>query len=191
VFVLGWISYDYYAVQQENKGASLLASAMQADSPELRMQILESVIREYSRTDAALWSKLELGHIDYQEGRFAEAAAKFKATLDKLSSSSPLVPLARLSLAQSYEVGGQYDQAIAQYNLLKKDTGFSRQADLALGRIYMAKGEPVQARKVYEELLQGLVDDPDPALNSKVLAKLANLDVESTSSSSAPEENKK
>ena len=101
------------------------------------------------------WSKLELGHIDYQNGRFDEATAKFKGILDELSPSSPLAPLTRLSLAQSYEEGGQYDQAIAQYNLLKKDAGFRQQANLALGRIFMAKGEESQARKVYEELLQG------------------------------------
>jgi predicted negative regulator of RcsB-dependent stress response len=191
VFVLGWIFYDYYAEQQENKGASLLASAMQADSPEQQVQLLENVIREYSRTDAALWSKLELGHIDYQAGRFDAAAARYKETLDSLSSSSPLLPLARLSLAQSYEENGQYDQAIVQYNLLKKNAGFIRQANLALGRIYMAKGEPAQAYKVYEELLQDLADEPDPALKSKIQAKLASLEAaESISPSSPPEENK-
>ena len=191
VFVLGWIFYDYYAEQQENKGASLLASAMQVDSPEEQVQILQNVITDYSRTDAALWSKLELGHIDYQNGRFDEATAKFKEILDELSPSSPLAPLTRLSLAQSYEEGGQYDQAIAQYNLLKKDAGFRLQANLALGRIFMAKGEESQARKVYEELLQGLADEPDPGVKSKVQAKLASLDVVApTSSSPVPEESK-
>jgi len=191
VFVLGWIFYDYYTEQQENKGASLLASAMQAGSAEQRVPILENVIRDYSRTDAALWSKLELGHIDFQEGRFDKAAARFKEALDELSSASPLMPLARLSLAQCYEQGGQYDQAIAQYNLLKKDAGFTQQANLALGRILIAKGEPAQAREVYEELLQGLTDEPDPALKSKVQAKLSSLDVVApTSPPSSPEENK-
>ena len=191
VFVLGWIFYDYYAEQQENKGASLLASAMQVDSPEEQVQILQNVITDYPRTDAALWSKLELGHIDYQNGKFDEATAKFKEILDGLSPSSPLAPLTRLSLAQSYEEGGQYDQAIAQYNLLKKDAGFRLQANLALGRIFMAKGEESQARKVYEELLQGLADEPDPGVKSKVQAKLASLDVVApTSSSPVPEESK-
>jgi len=191
VFVLGWVFYDYYTEQQENKAASLLASAMQADSPDQRLPMLESVIRDYSRTEAALWSKMELGHIEYQAGSFDKAAAIFKETLDKLPSSSPLLPLARLSLAQSYEEGGEYDLAIAQYTILKKDAGFTRQANLALGRILIAKGETAQARKVYEEILQGMADDPDPALKSKVQAKLTSLDVmEPTSPSFSPEENK-
>ena len=178
VFVLGWVFYDYYAEQQEKKGASLLASAMQVDSSEEQVWILQNVINDYSRTDAALWSKLELGHIDYQDSRFEEASARFKEILDELSPSSSLIPLARLSLAQSYEEGGQFDQAITQYNLLKKEVGFTLQANLALGRIYIAEGEESQARKVYEELLQGLADEPDLALKSKVQAKLASLDVE-------------
>ena len=191
IFVLGWVFYDYYAEQQENKGASLLASAMQVDAMDERVQILENVIMDYSRTDAALWSKLELGHIDFQEGRFDEAAARFKETLYKLSSSSSLEPLVRLSLAQSYEENSQYDQAIAQYNLLKKEAGFKKQANLALGRIYVIKGEESQARKVYEELLQGLTEEPDPALKSKLQAKLASLDLTAPSTSlSSPEESK-
>jgi predicted negative regulator of RcsB-dependent stress response len=191
VFVLGWVFYDYYAEQQESKGASLLASAMQVDSPEEQVHILQNVITDYSHTDAALWSKLELGHIDYRDGRFDEATARFKEILDELSPSSSLAPLARLSLAQSYEEEGQYDQAITQYNLLKKDAGFMQQANLALGRIYMVEGEESQARKVYEELLQGLADEPDPALKSKVQAKLASLDVEApTPPSPVSEESK-
>ena len=182
MFVLGWIFYDYYAEQQENKGASLLASAMQVDSPEERMWILKDVIKDYSRTDAALWSKLEMGHIDYQEGKFNEAAARFKETLDELASSSSLGPLVRLSLAQSYEENNQYDQAIAQYKILQKEAGFKQQANLALGRIYMVKGEKSQARKIYEELLQGLTDESAPALKSKVEAKLASLDLPASTS---------
>ena len=189
--ILGWLSYDYYAAQRENKGAALLASAMQVDSQDLRAQILENVLKDYTRTDAAIWSRLELGNIAYQAGRFEEAAGKFKETLDKLHSASPLIPLVRLSLAQSYEEADQYDQAIAQYNLLKKDTGFKRQANLALGRIFVAKGEADQARRVYEELLQGLAEQPDPELKSKVEATLASLGVVQTTSPSSPPEEKK
>ena len=50
----------------------------------------------------------------FEAGRFDGAAAKYKEILDSLPSGNSLVPLTRLNLAQSFEEGGQYDQAIAE-----------------------------------------------------------------------------
>jgi predicted negative regulator of RcsB-dependent stress response len=190
VLVFSWIFFDYYTEMQEKKGASLLASGLQTESTEQRVELLENVIRDYGRTDAARWSKLELAHLEYKEGRFAAAAAKYKEILDDLPAGNSLVPLTRLNLAQSYEQAGQYDEAIAQFNLLKKSVGFTNQAYMALGRIYMAKDDPVQARKVYEELLKSLNDTPDPVLISQVEAKLASLGAVKPAVLPQPEENK-
>ena len=190
VLVLAWVFYDYYTELQENKGASLLASAMQTEAIEERVQVLENVINDYSRTDAALWSKLELAHLDYQEGRFDAAVAKYEGILAKIPADSSLVPLARMNLAQSYEEIGQYDLAIAQYNLLKKSTGFTEEAHLALGRIYTAKDESAQARKEYEELLSTMRDGADPQLRSMVQALLVSSGGEKIITTSQPEENK-
>ncbi|KPK27076.1 MAG: hypothetical protein AMJ61_06895 [Desulfobacterales bacterium SG8_35_2] len=190
VLVFSWIFFDYYTEMQEKKGASLLASGLQTESTEQRVELLENVIRDYGRTDAARWSKLELAHLEYKEGRFAAAAAKYKEILDDLPAENSLVPLTRLNLAQSYEQAGQYDEAIAQFNLLKKSVGFTNQAYMALGRIYMAKDDPVQVRKVYEELLKSLNDTPDPVLISQVEAKLASLGAEKPAVLPQPEENK-
>jgi predicted negative regulator of RcsB-dependent stress response len=190
VLTLGWIFFDYYTEMQEKKGTSLLASGLQTDSVEQRVQVLENVIKDYGRTDAARWSKIELAHLDYNEGRFEAAAAKYREILDALPADNSLVPLTRLNLAQSYEEAVQYDQAISQYNLLKKSTGFSNQAYWALGRIYMAKEDPIQARRNYEELLASLKEDADPALISQLEAKLATLDAGEPAVSSHPEENK-
>jgi len=190
VLVLGWVFYNYYTELQENKGASLLTSAMQTESAEQQVQILESVIKDYSRTDAARWSKLELAHLDFEAGSFDAAAVKYKEILDSLSSGNPLAPLTRLNLAQSYEEAVQYDQAIAQYTLLKKTSGFENEAYLGLGRIFIAKDEPAQARSAYEELLSVLGDDADPRFKSKVQANLAALDEGKTVTESQPDENK-
>jgi predicted negative regulator of RcsB-dependent stress response len=187
VLLMAWIFFDYYTDTQEKKGASLLASALQTDSPEQRLTELGNVVKDYGRTEAARWAKIELAHVDYKEGNFEAAAAKYKELLDALSADNPLAPLTRLSLAQSYEQAGQYDLAIAQYNLLKKSTGFTEQAYLALGRIYMAKEDPVQARKTYEELLGSLQDTSDPLLMSRIEAKLTSLDADKPAISSQPE----
>ena len=188
--VLAWIFFDYYIEMQEKKGTSLLASGLQTEAVEQRVQILENVISDYGRTEAARWSKIELAHLDYNEGRFEAAAAKYKEILDALPADNSLVPLTRLNLAQSYEEAGQYDQAIAQYNLLKKSTGFSNHAYWALGRIYMAKEDPVQARRTYEEFLGSLEDTSDPALISRLEAKMAALDADEPVILPQPEENK-
>jgi predicted negative regulator of RcsB-dependent stress response len=191
VLVLAWIFYDYYTEMQEKKGASLLASGLQTESTEQRIAVLENVIKDYGRTDAARWSKLELAHLDYKEGRFEAAAAKYKAILDALPANNSLVPLARLNLAQSYEEAGQVDQAIAQYIILKKSAGFTNQAYWGLGRMYIAKEDTVQARKALEELLNSLDETSEPGLRSQVEAKLASLDASKPVILSQPEENLK
>ncbi len=187
---VGWIFYDYYSGMQEKKGASLLASGLQNESTEERVYVLDNVIREYGRTEAALWARVELAHLDYKEGRYEIAAEKYSEILDELSADNPLAPLTSLNLAQSYEQAGQLDQAIAQYNTLKNNTGFSNQSYLGLARIYKAKKDPAQARMAYQQLLIGLEDTPDPVLKSQVEAYLAALDKDSPTNTSKPEENK-
>lgn len=192
VLVLGWVFYDYYTVMQDQKGASLLASGLQIESTEEKVKVLENVIKEYGRTDAARWSKLELAHIDNKEGRFEAAVAKYKEILGALPAGNPLAPLTRLNLAQSYEQAGQYDEAIAQYKLLKESTGFAQQAYLGLGRLYMAKEDAAQARMAFTELLSSLEDTaaPDPGLKSLIEAKLAALDADKPVTPSQPVESK-
>ena len=177
ILVFSWIFYDYYSERQENKSASLLASAMQIEAKEEKLFVLGKVVAEYSGTDAALWGKLELAHLDYEEGAFDAAVAKYEEIAAKLPADSSLVPLVRINLAQSYEEAGQHDQAIIQYNLLKNITGFKEDAYMALGRIYRAKEDFPQARKEYNELLNTMGDDIDPQLRSKVQALLNSLDV--------------
>jgi len=190
VLVLAGIFFDYYSQVQEKKGASLLASGLQTESTEQRSDILENVIRDYGRTDAARWSRLELAHLDFKEGKFEAAAAKYKDILAALPADNSLAPLTRLNLAQSYEQAGRYDEALTEYNLLKKAAGFSNEAYWALGRIYMAKEDPVQARKAYGELLDSLGETPDPGLISRVEAKLASLETGKPGISSQPEDKK-
>ncbi len=191
VLVLSWIFYDYYTDRQENDAASLLASAMQTVNPDERVPVLEEVVNDYSRTDAALWGKLELANLDYQNKAYDLAIRKYEEIVAKLPSDSSLVPLVRLNLAQSYEETSQYDQAIVQYSLLKKTTGFKQEAHLALARIYKTKDDLSQARKEYEELLSTMDDEAAPQLRSKVQALLNSLGGSGNDmTASKPEESK-
>lgn len=177
VIVVGWILYGQYTDLQENKGASLLAAALQESSVDQKTQTLTNVIEQYSSTSAALWSRVELAHLDYQAARFQEAATRYETILEKLPGDSSLAPLVRLNLAQSYEELADYDKALGQYQLLKEITGFSKEAYLSLGRVYVLQNEPDSARRVYEEYLNSLGEEPDPAIEGQVQAKLALLQI--------------
>ena len=87
VLVVGWVLYDQYTDLQENKGASLLASALQETAVEQKSQTLNAVVEQYPKTDAALWSIVELAHLDYQAGKFQEAAGRYEAILADLPAS--------------------------------------------------------------------------------------------------------
>jgi predicted negative regulator of RcsB-dependent stress response len=187
VIVLGWVLYNQYTELQENKGASLLASALQESVVEQKTQTLAAVIEQYPRTDAALWSIVELAHLDYQAGRFQEAAGRYETILDGLPGDSSLAPLVRLNLAQSYEELNDHDKALVQYKTLKTVTGFSRESSLAMGRIYVFKNEPQKARQVYEEYLNSLGEEPDPVIKAEIQAKLTALQVEKTAAAPLPE----
>jgi predicted negative regulator of RcsB-dependent stress response len=175
VVVLGWVLYNQYAEKQESNGASLLASALQETSVEQKIRTLENVISEYSRTDAALWSRVELAHLDYQAGRFTEAAGRYEGILGEIGAGSALTPLVRLNLAQSYEELQDYEKALAQYKLLKPVQGFSKEAYLALGRVYVLKNETAAARQVYEEYLNSSENELDPDVEARIQARLTVL----------------
>ncbi|MBW2466703.1 MAG: tetratricopeptide repeat protein [Deltaproteobacteria bacterium] len=189
VLILLWAFYDYYSEMQKKKGASLLAAAIQTESTDERMQKLSSVINDYSGTDAAVWGKLEMAHMDYNDGRLDAAITKYEEILNKLPADSSLAPLVRMNLSQSFEMAGDQEKAVAQYNLLKKATGFEEAAHIALARIYKEKGESARARKEYEELLSSLEEDADPKLKSRIQAMLAAIEGEKSTPASKPEEN--
>jgi predicted negative regulator of RcsB-dependent stress response len=189
VLVLAWVFYGYYSDKQERDAASLLATAMQAEATDEQIQLLDKVISDYSGTDGALWSRLELAHIDFQEGRFEEAIAEYEKILGEISADNSLVPLVKMNLAQSYENVVQYDQAITQYSKLKVSSGFAGEAYLSLGRIYTAKGEPEMARKEYEELLSSMGDEIDPQLKSSIQALIVSVGGQETAPAQ-PEEAK-
>lgn len=191
ILILGWIFYDNYTEMQEKKGASLLTTGLQAESTEQRVQILDNVINDYGRTDAARWARLELAHLDYVEEKPEDAAAKYKEIVDTLPGDNSLTPLAIFNLAQSYEQAGLYDQAIEQYILLKSFSGFTNQAFWGLGRIYMAKQDPVKAREAYEGLLDSLTEASNPLLRSQAEAKLTALNTSQAVIVSQPETSEK
>lgn len=153
VAILAWTFYGSYAETQRDESAARLAVALQDKEDASRAQALQQIITDYSSTDAALWSRFELGHIDYNSGKLAEAAARYSMVLEDLESESPLRPLVQFSLAQTFEQKGDLDQALVFYLEIAKMPGFAEEGYAGLGRVYEAKNEPAKAREAYENYL--------------------------------------
>lgn len=153
VAILAVSFYQSYTEKRRDESAAQLAAAMQAGDDSARAQALQEVIAGYGRTDAALWGRFELGHIEYRTGKFAEAVIAYTEVLDDLAAGSPLRPLVEFSLAQTHEQQGKLEQALAFYKKLSETPGFGDEGTAGLGRIYERKNEPARARAAYEEYL--------------------------------------
>lgn len=152
VALTGWAGYDYYAASRLEKSTSFLAAAMEEVAEDLRVEKLAKVIDSHSGTDAALWSLVELAHTDLKNGRYKEAAARYREALASADQESPIVPLLHLSLAQACEQDKDTENAIKQYQALTGVKGFADMGYMALGRIYEQRGEAVKARDAYEKI---------------------------------------
>jgi len=151
--IFGWIFYDYYVGAQNEKAAASLAAVLQEKDETSRQQGLEKVVSEYSRTSAALWSKLELGHLEYQAGNYDKALKKYNDVLDSLSRNNPLVPLITYGIAQALEQKKDIENALQKYQALSQMPGFEEQGYLGMGRLYEADNRLDKAKEVYEEYL--------------------------------------
>lgn len=159
VLLLAWTFYDHYSETRRDKAAALLASAMKNEEVANRSQLLDKVQSEYGGTAAALWSKVELAHLDYQAGNFPEAVSKYEDVLQQLEADNPLVPLVKYSLAQAFEAQQSFEQALSRYQELARMNGFAKAAYPAIGRIYETINEPAKAQEAYEQYLALLSDD--------------------------------
>ncbi|HEY8459535.1 MAG TPA: hypothetical protein VIM99_04095, partial [Blastocatellia bacterium] len=77
---------------------------------------------------------------------------KAEATLKEIAQkNSEVASQARMALAQRYEASGRNDEAIAEYEALKKNPGTVPPAliNLSLGRVYEAVGKTQQAADIY------------------------------------------
>jgi len=161
VLVLAWSYYDYYTQVKQDKAALALSSAVKQKDTVGRLESLTSVAKEYSGTGAALWSRLEEGHLAFKEGRYDEALTKYQDVYDDLSGSNPLQPLVLYAMALAHENGGQLEQALDNYRKLAENQGFKSMALTAEGRIYELQGDQTKALKVYRQVAE------DKALSSQ------------------------
>lgn len=154
LLVLAWSYYDHYSQTKQGEAALALSSAVREQDNAVRLESLTSVAKEYSGTGAALWSRMEEGHLAFQEGRFDEALVSYREVYDDLPGGSSLQPLVTYALALTHENGGQPEQALTYYQKLAEHAGFKSMAQAALGRIYELQGDPALALKAYRQVAE-------------------------------------
>ncbi|MBU0909022.1 MAG: tetratricopeptide repeat protein [Proteobacteria bacterium] len=171
VLISVWNIYNYYTQKQKNDSAALLAQAMQQTDVEARDKELQQVIKDYSGSGAAMWSRITLAHEQVEKKDYAKAQEELAAIKKDLGKSNPLLPLVLFDLGQVYEMNGDLDNALSQYTTLREIPGFVIIGYLGEARIYEQKNDSVKARETYEMLKTQA--ELEPAVREWVEAKLA------------------
>lgn len=171
--ILGWSSLSYYLVRQNDRAASMLATAVAQNEVEQRKALLQKILVDYGRTGSATWAKVEMGHLAFDAQQYDEAIKLYLDVRDDLVKSSPVFPLVQMNLAQAYENKNAQPEALVAYQRLVEVKGFAGEAYLAMGRIYEMQKAVPQAKEMYAKVLAD--ENVSPALKEKMQAKLDRL----------------
>jgi predicted negative regulator of RcsB-dependent stress response len=171
--------YGSYRNYTANKAAKAYDQALLLDGDQ-KKAALEQVAEAYSSTPTAVWSKVELAHLDQEAGNVKAAIDKLTAVNSGLRATSLLKPLVLVNLGGLYEQDKQLDQAAATYQELKTLQGFEAAAVQSLGRVAEAKGEKEKAMGLYNEYLtlttaEGTAPQQDDPARTMVRAALNRL----------------
>jgi len=160
VVILAWIFYDQYSAKQRQAAAANFAAALQLPDQTERVQAIEKVAEDYSGTPTAIWAELELGHLAFQAEDYDQALTRYDRVLDDLDTDNPVMPLLRLSIAQSLEFTREYEKALTHYNRLIDEPGYAAEVYPAMGRIYEMQGDTAKAVAIYEKYLALSEEEP-------------------------------
>ena len=117
------------------------------------LQSQQTVEKDFSGTDAALWAEIKSAQELAASGKIAEAEKIYQELLATVSSSSPLKSLLIIGEAQANEALGHYPAALSGYQELKGIDGYQEIGFSGLARIYEIQGEPDKALDAYKQQL--------------------------------------
>jgi len=152
-FVVGTYTYKkkVEAVEKEEKAAEDLLGAMglgyEVDTVDPKKSVserLHQVAKDYPGTKAANNAVFLQASALYEEGRFTEATAAFKAYLN-LAGSRLLAAAAQFGLAASEDAVGEKDKAERSYGVVISRYGSTpeaMQARVALAKLILAQPNP-------------------------------------------------
>ncbi|MEN8134192.1 MAG: tetratricopeptide repeat protein [Thermodesulfobacteriota bacterium] len=151
LLVFAWTYLDYYTETRETKASSALNLAVLEEDTAARVELLQGVVNDFSRTDAALWSQVEQAHLAFQDEKYEEALSLYNDIFADLDSDSPLLPLLSYNMGLAYENSGEQSKALTYYAQLAGYKGFEVKGLMAQGRIYELQEEKQEALRVYRE----------------------------------------
>lgn len=152
VLVAAWSFYDYYTAKQKEEANALLFKAVNQGNPTASQQMMEELRQQYSSTGAAVWSRVIVAQRQFASDNYQEAIKQYEAVINEEGEDSPLYPLLVHGLALAYESSGQYDKAIANFQILQGEPGFVSSAYFGLARSQEALGRIDEARENYKQV---------------------------------------
>ena len=171
--------YGSYRNYTLNKAAEAYDQALMLDGDQ-KKAALQKVADTYGSTPSAIWSRVELAHMDQAAGAFKEAIEKLIAINSGLKESSLLKPLVLVNLGGLYEQDKQPEKALSVYQELKTLKGFEAEAVNSLGRVYESQGNKEKAIEMYQQYLtltttEGAAPQQDDPARAMVRASLNRL----------------
>jgi predicted negative regulator of RcsB-dependent stress response len=144
--------YGSYRNYTLNKAAQAYDQAMLLDG-DARKAALQEVADTYGSTPTAIWSSIQLAHLEQNAGNLQIALDKLVQVNKGVSRESLLKPLLLLNIGGLYEQAGQADQAVTMYEELKTFKGFESKAVNSLGQVYESQGDKKKAAAMFQEYL--------------------------------------
>jgi predicted negative regulator of RcsB-dependent stress response len=144
--------YGSYRGYTLNKAAKAYDQALVLDGDQKKVA-LEKVADKYGSTPSAIWSRVELAHMDQAAGELTGAIDKLTAVNSGLKENSLLKPLILVNLGGLYEQNKQPEKALSVYQELKTLKGFESVAVNSLGRVYEAQGNNEKAAQMFQQYL--------------------------------------
>ena len=149
-----WSGYTGFVERGENLASAQLGTAIHTPDPKERMDLLEKVIQEHGRTDAAEHALLLLGAAARDTGDLDAASNYFSKALDTFSGGGTLHDSALMGLGYCAEEKGNPSDAAVKFSKVSDNaSGYEKVALLDLARVSAADGNTRAALEAYEKFM--------------------------------------
>ena len=175
LLVSGWFFYDRYC---ENKADGLYQAAfMEEKTKDIQgaTKQYESLLNQYSRTNAAALASYRLGNIFLREEKFDEAIKFYQAFINKVSDSNDLKTLAWGGIGTAYERKDDFKQALAAYEkalVTPRPNAFQAMNYQNAARIHEKLDNKAKSLEYYQKALEM---ESDPGTEIMIRRKIALL----------------
>lgn len=178
IVILGFVGYQLWSAHVQRQAAISLASvdiiAGDPLSPE-RERVLRRTAENYPSTRSGVMARLRLGALLKERGDPAAAVIEYRALLNSASLTDTDRELAQRGLAGSLSLQGKCGEAIPVWKQILEKGSLLTPEDIyiSLGNCYEATGNPAEALKTYETLVQK--HPGSPFISPEIRDRMARL----------------